>query len=95
MGLQDYDPESVDEDDPKLQAIIFPNPEDEEMQKYINDPEQAEEMYVAARWLKNRLGTNSSVLVGKFIRAARKADEEDDYEELEEMFETLKGEDDA
>lgn len=95
MVTQDYNSDEDKKDEPKLEAFIFPNPEYEEMDKYIDDPEQAEEMYAAARWLKKRLGIDSSVLVGKFIRAARKAEEDGNYEELEEMFETIKGEDDA
>jgi len=95
MTLEEFDPESVDEEDPRIQAIIFPNPHNEEMEKYIKDKEQAEELYVAARWLKNRLGDESSTVVGKFIQAVIEAEKKNNYEELEELMKSIKGEDDT
>lgn len=95
MGLDDLDPDTVDEDDPKFQAIIFPNPYHEEMENYVLDEEQAEEFYIHARWLKGRLGNNSSVIIGKFIQAIREGEDEDDWKKLDDIVSTLKGEDES
>jgi len=94
MGIEDLSLNTVDEENPEVQAIVFPNPEDESMKKYIADETKATEHYIAARWLKRRMGDNSSLIVGQFLKAIRQAELNDDYEELNSLIETIKGDDD-
>jgi hypothetical protein len=76
------DSETIEEDDPEAQVIMFPNPEEDDMFPHIDDMEEAEKMYLDAKWLKTRLGDNTSELVGDFISAIRTLDNGRDAEEL-------------
>lgn len=74
--------ETIEEDDPEAQVIMFPNPEEDDMFPHIEDMEKAEEMYLDVKWLKSKLGDDTSELVGEFISAIRTSNNERDAEEL-------------
>lgn len=80
--MNSRDSETIEEDDPEAQVIMFPNPEEDDMFPHIDDMKEAEKMYLDAKWLKTRLGDNTSELVGDFISAIRTLDNGRDAEEL-------------
>jgi hypothetical protein len=83
------DSETIEEDDPEAQVIMFPNPEEDDMFPHIGDMEKAEEMYLDVKWLKNILGDDTSELVGDLISATRTLHEEGDSEELYDFIEKI------
>lgn len=91
MGLGDLTPESGESSSGgKSTHIKFWNPRNaaDEISEGTDHRHQ-QEFYDAAQELRNMLGQNINVPVGKFLYAVVQAEKHGNNEPLEELFETL------
>lgn len=87
-GLDDLTDDSID-DEMDLETIVFINPEGELAEELVHDEEKAREYYEVVKWLKSRLGSDSSNLVGKFLVAVKEVEDNDNPQKLKDFLEQL------
>lgn len=93
-GLADLTPDSDESSSGgKSTHIKFWNPRNAADEISENtEHRHKQEYYDAAQDLRNMLGQNINVPVGKFLVAARDAEKHGDNEALEELFQTIAAE---
>jgi len=66
----------------------FENPEHPDSKEF-DDPEEAAKQFNAARFIQDRLGTDRHNLVGEFLVAVHKYEEDGDDEDLQNLVQRL------
>lgn len=91
MGLGDF---STQEEETSSESqstyVSFKNPEHPEQEISDNSKHRHKQEYFdAVQWFRDKLGQDINVPFGEFAVAARKADQDDDPSDLQELFERI------